>query len=51
MPQPDLDSDKLGVLEGGRGRQLRQTFLAFVRDMNQKLEWKSQINQEGKTNH
>lgn len=29
------DSDKQGVVEGRRGYQLRQTFLAFVRDMNQ----------------
>lgn len=46
MPQPDLDSDKLGLVEGRRGHQLRQTFLDFVRDMNQqwKLQWKSQMN-------
>lgn len=28
-PQPDLDSDKLGIVEGRRGYQPRQTFLAF----------------------
>lgn len=52
-PQPDLYSDKLGVVEGRSGYPSRQTFLAFVRNMNQqwKLEWKSQMNQEDKTNH
>lgn len=35
MSQPELNSDKLGVVGGQESNQLGQTFLAFARDMNQ----------------